>query len=88
MELCKDLMVAAKAGDEDEAKRTIDEGVDMNYQNEFGQSAMMVASWEGHLGIVEALLNDGADPNLQDGVRFYVTGSELLIFFLWDNYML
>lgn len=34
MELCKDLMVAAKAGDEDEAKRTIDEGVDVNYQNE------------------------------------------------------
>ena len=27
-------MVAAKAGDEGEVKRTIDEGVDVNYQNE------------------------------------------------------
>lgn len=38
---------------------------------------MMVASWEGHLGIVEALLSDDADPNLQDGVSFYVASSEL-----------
>lgn len=35
---------------------------------QFGQSAMMVASWEGHLGIVEALISAEADPNLQDGV--------------------
>lgn len=34
MELCKELMVAAKTGDEDELKRTIEEGVDVNYQNE------------------------------------------------------
>lgn len=27
-------MVAAKTGDEDELKRTIEEGVDVNYQNE------------------------------------------------------
>lgn len=67
MELCKELMVAAKTGDEDELKRTIEEGVDVNYQNEFGQSAMMVASWEGHHGIIEALLSADADPNLQDG---------------------
>ena len=46
----------------------------------FGQSAMMVASWEGHLGIVEALFSDDADPNLQDGVSFYVASSELIIF--------
>ncbi|KAL9989259.1 hypothetical protein ACROYT_G003791 [Oculina patagonica] len=67
MELCKDLMIAAKAGDDEEAKRLIEEGVDVNHQNEFGQSAMMVASWEGHLGIVEALISAEADPNLQDG---------------------
>ncbi|XP_073244359.1 uncharacterized protein [Porites lutea] len=67
MELCKELMVAAKTGDEDELKTTIEEGVDVNYQNEFGQSAMMVASWEGHHGIIEALLSADADPNLQDG---------------------
>lgn len=67
MELCKELMVAAKTGDEDELKRTIEEGVDVNYQNEFAQSAMMVASWEGHHGIIEALLSADADPNLQDG---------------------
>ena len=35
---------------------------------QFGQSAMMVASWEGHLGIVEALISAEADANLQDGV--------------------
>lgn len=35
---------------------------------QFGQSAMMVASWEGHLGIVEALISAKADANLQDGV--------------------
>ena len=35
---------------------------------QFGQSAMMVASWEGHLGIVEALIGAEADTNLQDGV--------------------
>lgn len=34
IELCKELMVAAKTGDEDELKRTIEEGVDVNYQNE------------------------------------------------------
>ncbi|KAJ7383481.1 hypothetical protein OS493_027642 [Desmophyllum pertusum] len=67
IELCRDLMIAAKAGDEEEAKRTIEEGVDVNHQNEFGQSAMMIASWEGHLGIVEALMSAEADPNLQDG---------------------
>lgn len=67
MELCKELMIAAKAGDEEEVKRTIEEGVNVDYQNEFGQSAMMVASWEGHLGIVEALLSAEADPNLEEG---------------------
>ena len=34
MELCKELMVAAKTGDENELKRNIEEGVDVNYQNE------------------------------------------------------
>ena len=29
---------------------------------------MMVASWEGHLGIVETLLSAEADPNLEEGV--------------------
>lgn len=67
MELCKDLMIAAKGGDEEEVRRLIEEGVDVNHQNEFGQSSMMVASWEGHLGIVEALISAEADTNLQDG---------------------
>lgn len=38
---------------------------------QFGQSAMMVASWEGHLGIVETLLSADADPNLQEGVSHF-----------------
>ena len=32
---------------------------------------MMVASWEGHLGIVETLLSADADPNLQEGVSHF-----------------
>lgn len=57
---------------------------------QFGQSAMMVASWGGHLGIVEALMRAEADPNLQDGVIFFLflinlceailTNSKALIF--------
>lgn len=43
MELCKDLMIAAKAGDEEEVKRTIEEGVDADYQNEVGQ--LLFWSW-------------------------------------------
>lgn len=66
-ELCKELMIAAKAGDTEELERSIDEGVDVDHQNEFGQSALMLASWEGHLGIVEILLNADADPDLQEG---------------------
>lgn len=34
MELCKDLMIAAKGGDEEEVRRLIEEGVDVNHQNE------------------------------------------------------
>ena len=34
MEDCKDLMIAAKAGDEEEVRRLIEEGVDVNHQNE------------------------------------------------------
>ena len=32
---------------------------------------MMIASWEGHLGIVETLLNADADPDLQEGVSHF-----------------
>ena len=32
---------------------------------------MMVASWEGHLGIVESLLSADADPNLKEGVSYF-----------------
>ena len=34
MELCKDLMIATKGGDEEEVRRLIEEGVDVNHQNE------------------------------------------------------
>lgn len=36
-------MIAAKAGDEEEVKRTIEEGVDADYQNEVGQ--LLFWSW-------------------------------------------
>lgn len=37
----------------------------------------MVASWEGHLGVVDALLRADADPNLQDGVGYFNLNSAM-----------
>eukprot|EP01038_Epipyxis_sp_PR26KG_P009604 gene9604-12933_t len=56
------LYEAAKCGYVIEVARCIEAGADVNWKNdaEFGNSALMIASLNGHLEIVNALLDQGA----------------------------
>ena len=43
-----------------------------------GETAMLFASWEGHVAIVAALLQQGADVHTQNMVRNHTTCSILI----------
>jgi serine/threonine-protein phosphatase 6 regulatory ankyrin repeat subunit B len=40
-------------------------GLDINLQNEQGETALILAAWYGREDLVELLLKKGADPNLK-----------------------
>tara|TARA_B100000902_G_scaffold111105_1_gene112471 strand:+ start:1331 stop:1900 length:570 start_codon:yes stop_codon:yes gene_type:complete len=47
----------------------IEQGVNVNYQNNYDETALIVASSDyGNLPLIKLLLDSGADPNLQDEV--------------------
>jgi ankyrin repeat protein len=60
------LHAAARAGSVEGVQLLLERGADVDalepYQD---QTALMLATAEGHLDVVDALLNGGADPNLQ-----------------------
>jgi hypothetical protein len=51
----------ATAGDVDAARRMIEEGVDVNAKDRYGQTALMLAALRGRTGLVELLIAHGAD---------------------------
>jgi len=60
-----DILEAAKVGDE----RSLESFLlrdSPNIQDTNGNTALMLASWEGHVDSVEMLLNADADPNIQN----------------------
>lgn len=44
-------------------KGCLDTGIDIHQQNEYGQTALFVAAWRGHVQLVQLLLDYGSDPH-------------------------
>jgi ankyrin repeat protein len=57
---------AAQNGNLDLIKRMIKDGIDINIQDEYGWTALQLASRKGHLDVVKFLIEYGADLNAQN----------------------
>ena len=57
------LTEAARTGDLDAARASLDAGAAVDSKNEYGDPAIVIAADWGHAPIVELLLARGADPN-------------------------
>ena len=60
------LIIACKRGDIDSAKKLIPKWADVNCRNNYGHTALMSASYYGHIDIIILLLGNGADVSAQD----------------------
>jgi ankyrin repeat protein len=67
----KQLIEAAESGDLDGVKQALEDGVDINFKDEFFKdTALHKACSAGHLEVVELLIERGADMLLLNGVDF------------------
>ena len=66
-----DIIQSRENGDIQRVRELLDSGVDPNFQNRFGTTALMMASAWGYTEIVRLLLEKGADPNIQSRNRFF-----------------
>lgn len=63
------FFIAAKSGDYKEVKRQIEEGIDINRQDEIGETALMKATKERYIEIIEFLISKGADINIKNNYK-------------------
>jgi hypothetical protein len=63
---CVELERAAEIGDMLRLQAVVNAGVDIDFRNEYGQTALAVATWRQHIGCIQYLLKCGADPAIVD----------------------
>ncbi|MCY3986281.1 MAG: ankyrin repeat domain-containing protein, partial [Candidatus Dadabacteria bacterium] len=61
-----DLIDHAVTGNLSAVRNLINEGADINFQNKFGRTALIISSEKGYLEIVKILVDAGADVNFQN----------------------
>ena len=62
----QEFLEACKQGNIEDVKRLLEQNVDVNAKDNYGQTALMLAEGEGHTEIVEILIDNGADVNAKD----------------------
>jgi len=76
-----DIIQYRENGDIRRVRELLDSGVDPNFKNRLGTTALMMASAWGYTEIVRLLLEKGADPNIQTRNRvLYDFGDTALMF--------
>jgi len=60
------LIEAAQGGQKKEIEKLLNQGANINVQDEYGESPILAASKRGFVEIVKILLDRGADINLAD----------------------
>ena len=55
---------AAIFGDEDVIKKILDKNINVNIQDDVGNTALILACMEGHIKVVELLVNANADKSI------------------------
>ncbi|MFM2200354.1 MAG: hypothetical protein RL769_409 [Pseudomonadota bacterium] len=64
------LMIALQNDNLNVVKKLIENGVDINLKDGYGNTALILASQRGHLEVVKELIKNGADINLQSYIGY------------------
>ncbi len=70
-EMTREFFAAIENGDVPKVREFISAGVDINVEDDDGNTALLTASWSGNKEIVELLLANGADVNYETDAYFY-----------------
>ena len=74
------LIEAAAAGDHAEVERLLEEGASVEAVDGSGRTALVAAAYGNHVDVAEALIDAGADVNVQDATQqsaFLIATSEV-----------
>lgn len=66
LRLSSELIEATSTGNLKKVKELIDYGVDVNVQNEIGETALIIATYQDRRDIVKCLIEAGTDVNIKN----------------------